>query len=153
MVCIGAWPRKAIRDQSTGGSQANSGKTAKTRTEGKDIVVSPGALPAGMAENLMKEHDVEVFQPKVEIDDPSLLRAMEQYKEYSVNGLVQVNDMTDPKTNKRVRRPQPSFLVEIPLTQPSMLSTDARSNPDNPPPTLINPMGPAQGGRLRGVDR
>lgn len=148
-VCVGAWPRSAIREQDS--DKAASFDESKAN-RGEALVVSPAPLPKGFAERLKADHDVRVFQPKVDILDPSLARTLQQYDTYAVNSEAQIIQMTDPKTGKVTKRPQPSFLTQIPAVDRSLISgnnvnTDAA-------PTLFNPLGPSNTTEgLRGLPR
>jgi hypothetical protein len=151
-VCIGVWPRNAIREQERSDAQSVSESSANA---GQDLVVSPGALPPGAAEDLEARHNVKVFQPKIEILDPSLAKTMKDYQEYSVNSAIQINKITDPRTGVVTERPQKSFLIEIPRQQASQLGRPAGGGgggaAEPSAPLLIDPSRPAAGGRLRSV--
>jgi hypothetical protein len=154
-VSIGAFPRKAVQSQAENNANPNdpnAGRRAMGRDDRTDIVVSTAPLPDGMASAMERQHNVEVFQPKLEILDPNLLRVMAQYPTYAVNGQEQTNVVNDPRTGHQMVRTQPSFLVEIPAIQPSLV-VGTPTNDAPPPPTLINPMGPTSGGQLRGLNR
>jgi len=147
-VCIGAWPRSAIAEQ-----QAGAVDSQHNADEGTSIVVSTTPLPPGLAEQLENSgKKVKVFQPKIDITDPSLINTWKTYPQYYVNGAPQNNRMNDPATGQSIVKPQPTFLVEIPRLQPSAISasendTTAAQTPDNSgPSTLINPLGPSSGG-------
>lgn len=153
-VCIGAWPRSAVREQDSTDAHSNG-------DNGQDLVVSSSPLPAGMAEEIEKQssRDIKVFQPKIDIDDPTLLNTWKRYPYYSVDGQIQANRITDPRTGKATIRKQESFLVEIPRLQPAMtqggadqLSPDSVNGPSAP--TVVNPLAPdSGGGQLRSIRR
>jgi hypothetical protein len=146
-VCVGAWPRKALREQDA--DQAESRDESKANS-GEALVVSPAPLPKGFAERLEAKHDVKVFQPKVEILDPTLAKTLKEYDTYAVNFEAQIVQMTDPKTGKVTKRPQPSFLTQIPSTDRSLISGNVNTDAV---PTMVNPLGPGTTGGLRGLPR
>ena len=146
-VCIGAWPRDAVKEQDA--------KEAKSQSDsGQELVVSTTPLPQTLRDEIKQSgKDVKVFEPKVDIDEGStLLPTWRQYREYSVNGYVKMSKVTDEKTGVVTQKPQESFLVEIPRLQPSILPT-AQAEPDmTNPADSMNPLQPASGaGRLRAV--
>ncbi len=148
-VCVGAWPRKAIAEQEmdTAGS-ADEGKA----NAGEALVVSPTALPQKFTERLEQTHNVKVVQPKVVILDPTLQQTLRAYPEYAVNGAAQPVTVTDPVTGRKSTKLQPSFLTQIPILQPSLL-TGGGTEPRDAGPAMINPMGPGTTGGLRGAPR
>ena len=146
-VCVGAWPRDAVAEQ-----QSNEAKSSSD--SGQTILVSPAPLPPSLTNQLENSgQDIKVFQPKIDIKDPTLLNTWKNYKVYSVNGIDQINRITDPQTGTSIDRPQQTFLVEIPQLQPSILSNNAPSaGDDSAPPQVFNPLGPSGGGgQLRSV--
>ena len=152
-VCIGAWPRSAVAEQQAGAVDAKHNGDSD-----QAIVLSTVPLPPGMTEQLENSgRNVKVFQPKINVTDPSLLNAMKAYPQYYVNGAPQNNRMNDPATGQSVVKPQPTFLVEIPRLQPSAISASENENAaptqDNSGPSnLVNPLGPGSGsGRLRSL--
>ncbi len=149
-VCVGAWPRKAIAEQEM--SSAESSNEGKANS-GEALVVSPTALPQAFTDKLEQNHNLRVVQPKVVILDPTLQQTLTTYSEYAVNGGLQMITVTDPVTGKKNTKAQPSFLTQIPVVQPSLLTGGSGSGVNDPGPTLINPMGPGTTGGLRGAPR
>lgn len=147
-VCIGAWPRNAVAEQ-----ESNDAKSSSDSSQ--SLIVSASPLPAGVADQLEKNGDnVKVFQPKIHINDASMATALKDFPQYSVNGEMQNNRVTNPQTGQTVSKPQPTFLVEIPRLQPSILGNNGQSPQDSGPPTMINPMTPSStGGQLRSVTK
>lgn len=157
-VCIGAWPRRAVREQEAVEAQT-SGDT------GQELLVSNAPIPKALTDQIERSgRDVKVMQPKVDIDDPSMLAVMKEFQDYSLNGNPEVNKITDPTTGKITRRPKQSFLVEIPKAQRASLLAGDRPmvNPAEAEPAMASPLdaprgpalpgGPAGGGgRLRSV--
>jgi hypothetical protein len=150
-VCIGAWPRSAMVEQESKGA---SSKSESAANHGEDLIVSSAPLPDKVTKGL-QDRGSRVVQPKIEVRDPDLLATWKRYPEYAVNDAVQVNAVTDPNTGKKTRRPQQSFLVEIPETQQQGIVSGAaqeKSTAPEPTPSLLNPMGPSNtGGQLRRI--
>lgn len=147
-VCIGAWPRSAIKEQ-----EANR---AKSRGDtGEELVVAAAPLGDELTRKLEGSgRDIKVVQPKIEILDPVMLETWKQFPEYAVDGRVQVRNIPDPRTHQTTQRRQSSFLVEIPRAQGTLLRGNAPEAA--PPPSLLAPtLGTPtnNGGRLRSVDR
>lgn len=150
-VCIGAWPRSAVKEQER--SNAISSSEAKANS-GESVVVATGGLTPSLAQKLQERGDVKVFQPKIEILDPDMLRTLQSYPEYSVNGEVKGTYITDPVTHRKTLRRQPSFMTQIPVNQPSLLTGGGAAD-QAPAPGLLNPNAPSgpSGGRLRQIER
>ena len=150
-VCIGAWPRSAIAEQEAAavGSQQNGDSS-------QDILVSPTPLPKSITDQIESSgKNIKIFQPKVDITDPTIINTFKQFPEYALNGAVQVDRITDPKTGQTTQRPQKSFLVEIPRLQPSLIGASQAPQDDaSAPPSIINPLGPgAGGGQLKSLSK
>lgn len=149
-VCVGAWPRRAIREQEMASAESRSEAKANS---GEALIVSPAPLPKSFAQQLEQSHAVKVVQPKVVIQDPSLAQAIRYWEQfpYSVNSVAQQVTVTDPMTRKKVVRDQPPFLAQIPQVQKTLMhSTPAVSEPS---PRMINPLNPGTTGGLRGMER
>ncbi|MGH7176390.1 MAG: hypothetical protein ACREJC_03325 [Tepidisphaeraceae bacterium] len=133
-VCIGAWPREAIKQQDS--------DRAEARNADQSIVVLPGDIPANMKRALVDKQGqpMKIIAPEVEVLDPTLLQAMRQFPEHSVNGYV----------DQREGKPVPSLIVQIPTPEPSMIRPDSTSSP--PPQTLTQKQPPEPGAtRLKRV--
>lgn len=146
-VCIGAWPRSAIREQ-----EANR---AKTKADiGKELLVSNGVVDQKIVDDLRASgRDIEVFQTKVDYADPTLFETHRKYDIYYRNGMEVIEETTDPRTGKKTEKRKPSFLTVIPQTvKKSMLDSNAPQQPEAGP-TVVNPLAPGggSGGRLRSV--
>jgi len=143
-VCIGAWPRAALAEQEMAGAQSRGDNN-------QALVVSGMALPQTLVDSIENSgRDVKVFQPKVDVQDASLLQSWQKFPTYAVNGQEQINMISDPNTGKRSPVSQPTFLFVIPRQQPSVL-TGSTPTADEPP-MMLNPMSPSGGG-LRSVPR
>ena len=90
---------------------------------------------------------MKVMSQQVEVVDPTLKAAMQQYPTHVVNGVEEVVSYRDPKTGKLIDQPKPSMLVPIPHAEPSFVS------PAPAQPNLLEP-GASETpgmGRLRSV--
>lgn len=144
-VCVGAWPEEAIKKQDTDTGSSDS-------QDEPILVLGPGGhLPESMTRGLVDKEthkQVHVLEQKVEVLDPTLMAAMRKYPTYSLNGVEDVIQVTDPKTHQVISQPKPSFIVEIPHTdQPPAIS----NSPPPQQPLLIDPNGSSSEGlgRLR----
>ncbi len=151
-VCVGTWPRSAVKEQESTDAHSNA-------DTGQDLVVAASPLPEGMAKQIENSgRDIKVIQPKIEVLDRSMLAMQQRFHDYSVNGETQVNRITDPRTGKATDRTQPSFLVQIPQLQASLLRADEPQTPAGSPdtavvPIIINPLAPRQYRRPTAIDR
>ena len=144
-VCIGAWPRSAVREQ-----EASAAQTSESAQE-QDILVLPTPLPN--AEKIDVRNDkgqrVKTYAPRFEALDPSLMAALEKYPTHAVNGVVYVSRVTDPVTREVKEVEDPSYVVEIPKPTASLLRQQAQA------PALLAPQTPSQsskgGGRLKSL--
>ncbi|HEX8340931.1 MAG TPA: hypothetical protein VF624_08490, partial [Tepidisphaeraceae bacterium] len=151
-VTIGAWPRHAIAEQE---SQEATSKSESAANSGEALIVSPAPLSDRQTKQL--EARGKVFQPRIDIRDPELLRVWQKYSEYAVNGEQQINNVSDPATGKTTARPQQSFLVEIPETQRGGIVSGGPVTPeptiDEPAPSLLNPTAPSAGRGLKRIGK
>ncbi len=149
-VCIGTWPRAAVREQESS-SQYNPDPN-------KSLLVMDHVIP-GLPTDLRdtEGNAITTVAPKVEIADPTLAAALRQYPHHAVNGEQMAHQATDKVTGRVTTTMDPSFLVEIPRGRPSMLGGGAPAaptpaapawNPGAPPP---GPDGGGTPGRLRSI--
>ena len=152
-VCIGTWPKEALREQEMDGGEAMKAINEKSPI----LVLGPGAeIPPAMKEEYSKNlidketgQRVQVLEQKVEVVDPTLRATMEQYPHHSVNGFEDVTQIRDPRSGVMINDYKPSMIVPIPHSD-SLLQHQM----DTTTPVLISPVGPSQppaGGRLRSV--
>jgi hypothetical protein len=140
-VCIGAYPRQALREQETA--------TAETQNSDQPIVVLPAPLPAGAGGDFYvneggRRVKAQVMAPRVEPVDPALLAAMKAFPHYSVNGEQTMTRARHKRTGREVQVFDPSVIVEI--DRPRSALAD---RPQPAAPQLINPSGTS---RQRGVN-
>ncbi|MGC4031575.1 MAG: hypothetical protein QM754_07555 [Tepidisphaeraceae bacterium] len=159
-VCIGAWPRKAIREQ-----EADIAQTPEALADnGQELLVADRRLTDGEMEEIKKTgRDIKVMEKKVEVDDPSLLQIWSKYKDYSLNGNIEMLVSTDPKTGEKKRRPKETFLAIIPREKPvqSILAggsqppqqQEMQSMPQMPNPLTPGASGTSGAGQLRSIGR
>lgn len=108
-VCIGAWPRDAVREQ-----EASEGRTTDPN---QPVLVSTIPLPASMKNLRTKDtgEKVKVLSPHPEYLDPTLKEYMAKYPTHSINGELVVRKYTD--NGQDVSHPDPSFLALIPTKE------------------------------------
>ena len=142
-VCIGAWPRAAVREQEEAAAQTSG-------DQDQDILVLPTPLPNQEKIDVRndKGERVKTFAPRFEPIDPSLIAALEKYPTHAVNGVVYVSRVTDPATKEVKEVEDPSYIVEIPKPVASLLRQQPQA------PALIAPSAPSSGsggGRLKSL--
>jgi hypothetical protein len=149
-VCIGAWPRQAIKEQEVDSGQATN--------EDDTVMVSNVPLPARYKNARLKTADgkrLVSYAQRVEIADPSLQATFNQYPDHAVNYEFQTRKVKVADGSQQDVA-TPSFLVVIPRSQPSALSGNGMQNaaPPNGPATpwrASDSNVPAGAGRLRGL--
>lgn len=108
-VCIGAWPREAVREQ-----EASDGRTSDPT---QPVLVSTTPLPASM-KNLREKDSgqkVKVLTPDFQPLDPTLIKMMKEYPHHSINGESVVRRYSKDGRDAEVE--DPSFLVYIPAKE------------------------------------
>ncbi len=133
-VCIGAWPTEAAVVLGEGSAQP------RTDRVGDSVVVStiPIAGDDAVSEVNTRQGRTRLVQMQIDIRDPSLLSAYQQYPQHFTNGEADGLRAIDRATGREVIRPRPSLLVRIPQDgQPSTdaaidASTDPRARPLDP---------------------
>jgi hypothetical protein len=150
-VCIGAWPRTAIKEQDD-----DKGRSVSSND---DVLVSADPLPEryrnakGMTS--ADGHKIVPYAQRVEIADPSLQATMTEYPNHWVNyQMYSTKRKNKDGTEREVL--SPSLLVVIPRQEPSALSggdamPGVASEVVGPPP--VDPMRQRGTGRLRALDR
>ncbi len=141
-VCIGSWPREAVREQDE--------QTAIAHDPTQDVLVLPTPI-AGMNNVEIRNREgqrVRALAPRTEIVDPSLLATMQKYPTHALNGAEVVQKAKDPASGEMKETKDSSLLVPIPHEGPSLLRQNA------PPPSLVGPATPSQppgAGQLRSL--
>jgi hypothetical protein len=107
-VCIGCWPREAVKEQDSA--------VAESRDSEQPILVTDQPLPRSMGTNLMDRDGkhVKALTPRIEPVDPTLIAAMKQYPYHQINGMEVIRRGKDRNTGKTVEAPEQSFLVLVP---------------------------------------
>ncbi len=128
-VCVGAWPRAAVRQQAAGVAHNNNADTP--------IVVLSQPAPEGAIPQLHDSNGnpVPVIAPKLEVDDPTLQKAINEFPENAVNGYV----MTQ-KDQQGKEYPASSFLVEIPHHDGSAKDNDRDAVQESPARSVVPPV-------------
>ena len=140
-VCIGAWPRSAVREQEDAAAQTSE------NAQDQDILVLPQPLPENKKLDIRNAEGerVKTYAPRFEPIDPSLMAAMEKYPTHAVNGVVFISKVTDPVTKQVVEVEDPSYVVEIPQPKASLLRQQVAT------PNLLAPPGGATGAGAGGA--
>jgi len=139
-VYIGSWPREAVAEQDA--AVAESGDPTQP------LLVIPGPLPQGVDGNNVYDSSgrkVKVVMPKLQIVDPTLKRATEEYPYYYVNGEV-AGRKAQLADHSWKTIPWPSYLIQVPhenTDSDQQAKTDLGQTPsgqqndsDNPPPAV-----------------
>ena len=154
-VCVGVWPRKAVKEQEEGEFGA---ETHPDRA----LLVTNAPLPDRFkylkpGESTDRDgQKLDVLAQRIEIDDQTLLAAMKHYPHHLVNGAA---------TKRKVQQKEvisPSFLVVIPREEATIFNNpgggglfagESKAGAATPPPTAIDrgQSTPAGAGRLRGL--
>ena len=121
-VCVGAWPMDAIKRQETDAARTGEGE----RTD-QPLLILPFALPEGGPDKVTVDgQPVKAVVSRAEVQDPTLLAAMRQFPAHSVNGMEIVKERIDPRNGQKAMAPDPSYLVQIPRPERTLLSRDPR---------------------------
>jgi hypothetical protein len=107
-VYIGSWPKESVAQQDD--------SVAETETPDEHLLVVPGDLPKGVDPDKLYDSSgrkMKVVMPKLQIVDPKLKMATEQYPYYYVNGEVagRKAQMADHSVQTV---PWPSYLIQVP---------------------------------------
>src|SRR5439155_10178861 len=132
-VCIGAWPRDAVKAQ-------DEGDVAQANDPSQDLLVLPQPLPKGQDVEIRNRQGdrVKAVAPRFEPVDPSLIATIAQYPTHPINGVVYVSRTKDAVNGEVKAVEDPSFLVQVPKPQQSLLRASQE------PPSLIAPVNGSQ---------
>ncbi len=114
-VYIGSWPKEAVKREEA---------DAQTSNNGEQLLVFSSPV-AGVDKERVTTPDgqsVKVAMPKIEVTDPSLKKAIDEYPNEYINGQAVGRPMRQPDGTSKVV-PFPSCLVAIPHADTD--STDA----------------------------
>jgi hypothetical protein len=135
-VCIGSWPRNSVREYA-----AENQKTDPNEVQ----VVTDTPLPS----NVVLPGDARLLKPTVEIEDPTLIQALQTYHEHDVNGITKEYTIPDGTEKGKTVDEQP-LLVRIPnrldtasamVSDPALAHRDFTSNVPAPAgPTRQDPL-------------
>jgi hypothetical protein len=145
-VCVGAWSRAAVREQEEASAQTSE------NAQDQDILVLPMPLPNQEKIDVRNAAGkrVKTYAPRFEALDPTLVAMMEKYPTHAVNGVTFVSKVTDPATKEIKEIEDPSYIVQIPKPQVSILRQQAQAPELIAPPTPAN-ASPQGGGRLKSL--
>jgi hypothetical protein len=148
-VCVGSWPRQAIKEQESDAGQAMN--------EDDAVLVSNAPLPAKYKNARMRTPDgkrIVSYAQRVEIADPSLQATFNQFPDHAVNYEIQKRRIKDDDGKVRDVT-DPSFLVVIPRPEASALNGNGLQNfnavGSGAAPRRSSENVPAGAGRLRGL--
>lgn len=152
-VCIGAWPRQALRQQNT--------DVARTSEQDSYNPVLVSNVPLGQLNvpnrlvDKQTGRDVKTYSPKIEIADPTLIQTMQAYPDHFVNyeQIVRV----DKNSGQRVK--DASFLVVVPGAEEAWQASRGQGPVAQPqpqrspvPPSVLNGQSTPKGGTLKGIN-
>jgi hypothetical protein len=126
-VYIGSWPKEAVAEQEDSVAQSDD--------PNQPLLVVPGPLPNNVDPNQVFDgsgRKMKVVMPKLQIVDPKLKLATEQYPYYYVNGeiighKVQLADHTWQNV------PWSSYLIQVPHENADQDQSDKPDLGQNPP--------------------
>ncbi|HYE20350.1 MAG TPA: hypothetical protein VEA69_18025 [Tepidisphaeraceae bacterium] len=154
-VCIGAWPENALKAQ-----EADGGKAIVNQEDA--LLVASGPLGRRFAEARIKNSDgqrVQTLTERVEVQDKSLLAAMRDFPDHSVNYELIKREAKDAAGNK-THVYAPSFLVIIPRESAGILAEQGGGRFMNAKggggatadaPATVRPATGSGAGKLRGL--
>jgi hypothetical protein len=123
VVCIGAWPRAAIKEQTSDVAHADRDST---------LVVTNYQLPDGwVPPQKLNGKNLVVAAPRLDILDPTLLAARAKWSWYAVNGVVGRHQVEDAQHNK-ILVEDPSVIVFIPQKSDDQDNPDGTNAPASP---------------------
>lgn len=106
-VYIGAWPRNAVAEQQSSSAQSDD--------PNEPLLVLSGAMQGADATNFYTPdgRKMRVVEPKLEIQDATLLKATQDYPYFYVNGVVVGRRVQMPDRSVKLV-PWPSYLIQVP---------------------------------------
>jgi hypothetical protein len=104
-VCIGAWPKDAVREIDTGAQNDNPDAP---------LYVTAEPLSPDMAKGI-EARGMKPIAPQVQLVDPTLTDTMRRFPEHAINGEVLMRRGKDPQTGKEMVQPESSYLVKGPF--------------------------------------
>jgi hypothetical protein len=140
-VCIGAWPREAIKEQER--------RTAGVDDPSETFILLPQALPAGVSDKVHGPDGelIKAIAPRKEIADPTFLDYTRRYPNRAINGDDIVREVK-LKTGGVKKIYEPSQVIIIPRDETILDSPSQRQLATDPlplPPTR------GSGGALRSL--
>jgi hypothetical protein len=137
-VYIGSWPRGAIAEQESTSAQGDD--------PDEPLLVLSGAMQGADSTNFYTPdgRKMRVVEPKLQILDPTLLKATQDYPYFYVNGIVIGRRAQMPdRTVKLI--PWPSYLIQVPHDN----DNNQEASPDKPE---TDPGQPSDSGGAMPVD-
>lgn len=146
-VCIGAWPKTALREQEFDGS------TARFFNEEDALLVTNTDLPPGVKRRDLRDpqgNKVQTLTEQVDVLDKSLLATMKEYPHQFLN-YEPVARRVLGADNKTKIVPAPSFIVKIPHVEAGGIGGADQFMTNRPAPTQTSPNRQPGTGTLRGI--
>jgi hypothetical protein len=108
-VCIGAWPKGAVREIDT---------DAQNDDPDTPLYVTAEPLTPDRAKGI-EARGLKPVAPQVQLVDPTLTDTMRRFPEHAVNGEVLTRPVKDPTTGQEIMQPESSYLVKGPFVNPN----------------------------------
>jgi hypothetical protein len=125
-VCIGAWPKQAVREIDT---------TEQNNDPDAPLYVTSEPLSPEVAKGI-EARGLKPVAPQVELLDPTLTDTMRRFPEHAINGEVPTRRVTDPKTGQVIMQPESSYLVKGPFVSPNQDETMPMTAGAGPTPSV-----------------
>jgi hypothetical protein len=146
-VTVGKWPVSAVKAQ----NRTDEAKDVAAADPGTNLVVTNVPLPDTLEARPLDGRRSVSVAPKLEVQDPTLLAAMQKFPSHAVNYEIGV---TRGQNGKVIE--DPSFLVEIPRAKgnglydspdPAEVAADPAGTGwgRRPGAAMVNPTGPSYG--------
>ena len=146
-VCVGTWPRAAIKEQESDTAKADDDPNVEIR-------VSPTPLPADIAREYTTPEGKKIrwVCPVIVIQDSSLQAVIDRYPYFYTNGQVMGKKTTNPITKKVSMTPDHSSLLIIPHRAASSLDNAPSVVPPEVLQQLAKPATATPGKKLKKLD-
>ena len=146
-VCIGTWPRAAVKEQDSDRVQSSN--------PDMPLLVLPqqlsGVHPTGPIKN-REGQTVQAMAPRLEPTDPTMIDTMQKYPRRNVNG-YEIKHTYTTTEGGTVDRYDPSLVIFIPRDDPSgMLGGGVRQIDNDEQDTRLMNTNRSNGGQLRSLD-
>jgi hypothetical protein len=119
-VCVGAWPKEAIKAQDSDAASAGN--------PNESVMVSSVPIPEQYTKDMRDENGnrIRYMEAKLEIVDPSMQAVKVKFPYHAVNGMLTPRKAKD-KNGKDTIAYDPSIVVMVPKAAPSELNRNIAS--------------------------